>query len=973
MCETHRDTDFYSWRRVLTACAVTLALFADSSASATPESERNAPAAALNPPTVGQDAALPANVERLETLEGITRYRLKSNGMTLLLAPNHAAPVFTFLVVYHVGSRNEAPGNTGSAHLLEHLLFNKSTEHFGRANGHRTFQEVLFEAGADFTSTNMTTWYDRMTGYSTLPADKLELAMRVEADRLGRGLILDSERQPEMSVVRNEYEIGENDPSNALNKAVLAAAIVAHPYHWDTIGYRSDIEGVSTDTLRRHYRNFFWPDNAEAILVGDVDTHAALALFDREFGAFPRSDRPIPQVITVEPPQEGERRVTVKRPGQLGIVQIAWIRPGALHPDFVPLDVLSGILGDGINSRLYQALLETGLASEVSSQNYTLRDPYPLIAEALVSPTATHEQVEAAMKRAVYDVAREGVTAAELERAKRQIEVAVVRGRDGTYNLAASLGEAVASADWKWFVGYVDAIRAVTADDVRRVAATWLVPDHATVGWFVPGVAAEPAAGPAGARPEAGAAVKGTAAPAVQSAAVAGAAGAASATQEAAVEPAVGGPAARAPQKARFASRTLHRVLPNGIIVDVVPNPQVPTVALQGVVLAGDMTAPGAMPALPDLTAMMLQRGTDSRSKLEIAAELDGAGARLELQSGLQGTTITGSALARDLPLLLGVLADELRRPAFPGDELAKAKLELRSDVLRAAESTSRRAIERLNQLVFPAGHPYHPPGTEQMLESIVALTRDDLVAFHASRYVGSSLILAISGDVDADQTAALVEELFGGMPEGTRPVFDQPRLSPGPPAREVVTMPGKANMNFVYGHASGLRRSDPDYEAALLANAALGQTSLSSRIGRRVRDTEGLSYSLYSRFLSSDVLDGVWLVNVAVAPQNLSRALRSTREEIERYAREGITPEELEVQKGFFAGNYQVRLGSNAGIAAALVEAEKFGYGPGYLDEFPARIRAVTREQVDRAIRTRLHPQALKLVVAGDADRVPD
>src|SRR5581483_6587776 len=239
----------------------------------------------------------------------------KSNGMTILLVPDHTAPVFTFEVVYHVGSRNEAPGNTGSAHLLEHLLFNRSTENYGKAKGHRSIQEELFEAGADFSSSNMTTWYDRMTGYSTLPADKLELAMRIEADRLRRGLLLETERQTEMTVVRNEYEIGENNPAQALEKEVVSAAIVAHPYHWNTIGYRADIEGVSIGTLRKHYDDFFWPDNAEAVLVGDVDPAAALRLFDHLFGGFARAPRPIPQVITAEPPQEGERRVVVKRPG----------------------------------------------------------------------------------------------------------------------------------------------------------------------------------------------------------------------------------------------------------------------------------------------------------------------------------------------------------------------------------------------------------------------------------------------------------------------------------------------------------------------------------------------------------------------------------------------------------------------------------------------------------------------------------
>jgi zinc protease len=189
---------------------------------------------------------------------------------------------------------------------------------------------------------------------------------------------------------------------------------------------------------------------------------------------------------------------------------------------------------------------------------------------------------------------------------------------------------------------------------------------------------------------------------------------------------------------------------------------------------------------------------------------------------------------------------------------------------------------------------------------------------------------------------------------------------------REVVTMPGKANMNLMYGHASGLRRNDPDYEASIIANAAVGQNAMTSRIGKRVRDAEGLSYSLASRFGLTDFLDGIWYVNVAVAPVNLEKALRSTREEFEKYCKEGISADELETQKTFFAGNYRVNLGSNAGIAAALVTAERFGYGPSYLDEFPERMRKVTKEEVDAAIKKHMHPDKLFLVVAGDLTKLP-
>ncbi|HET8772818.1 MAG TPA: pitrilysin family protein [Thermoanaerobaculia bacterium] len=892
--------------------------------------------------------AVPPNVEKVDSFRGIDQYRLKSNGMTILLVPDHTSPVFTFMVVYHVGSRNEAPGNTGSAHLLEHMIFNKSTENFGKAKGHKTFQETLYEAGADFASTNMTTWYDRMNGYSTLPTDKLELAMRIEADRLNRGLILDSERQSEMSVVRNEYEIGENNPWQALWKATVSSAILAHPYHWSTIGYRSDIEGVTIEKLREHYKTFFHPNNAEALLVGDFDTEKALALFDREFGSFPKSSKPIPQVITVEPPQEGERRAIVQRPGTVGMVMIGWMRPGALDPDFIPLEVLNSILADGVNSRLYRALVEQGLATNVQANNFTLKDPYPILVDATLAQGKTHAEVEAAIKAAIAELAEKGVTDEEVQRAQQQIEVAVIRSRDGTYNFASNLGESIASTNWKWFLTYIDNIKAVTAADVKRVASSYLVPTRATVGWFIPGPpAGAPAAPPAGP-------------PAASPVAVAEST------------------PSRAPAKAAtgtFAQRTTRKVLPNGLILDVVENHAVPTVAIRGLAFAGDTTAPKDKPAVPALTAKMLQRGTKSRTKEQIGALLDDVGATRFYGANTTEGLINLNGMSRDLPLLLDILADELKNPAFGAEELAKAKKELENDYLQAADNTFNRAYERLAQVVYREGHPYYAAGRDALVASVNAATADDLRAFHRTRYSGAGMILAIVGDVDAAKTIALVEKHLGGLPKGERISYASvARTAPGDKAvREAVTMRGKANMNILMGTASGLRRTDPDYEAALIANAALGQNSLSSRIGKRVRDTEGLSYNLWSRYFNTDDVDGMWFVNVNVAPQNLAKAMASTTEEIVKFGKEGVTDAEVDAQKSFFAGNYQVGLGSNAGIATSLVQAEKFGFGPRYLDEFPARIKAVTREQVNAATKKHFFPDKLHTIVAGDLDKLPD
>jgi zinc protease len=387
-----------------------------------------------------------------------------------------------------------------------------------------------------------------------------------------------------------------------------------------------------------------------------------------------------------------------------------------------------------------------------------------------------------------------------------------------------------------------------------------------------------------------------------------------------------------------FAARTVRSVLANGLIVDVVENHTVPLVAVRGLVMAGHVQATGPRAALPALTEKMLARGTTSRSKEAIGALLADVGAERRYVTTPTHVGIEADGMARDLPLILEVLADELRRPAFSLDELAQAKAELENEVLRADDNTSARAQERLAQLAFAPDHPYYPVGRAAKLQGLGALGVADLRDFHRARYVGAGAILAIVGDVDAKAVIAHVTKHFGDMPAGEKASFDGvARTAAADRAtREAVTMRGKANMNIVIGGASGLRRLDPDYEAALVSNAVFGQSALASRVGRRVRDTEGLSYSLASRYAQTDLLDGVWQLNVNVAPQNVAKALRSTLDEIAKYAREGASDAEVAVQKNYFAGQLPGEPGLQWRRGVGARRAEKFGLGPRYLDEFP-------------------------------------
>jgi zinc protease len=412
---------------------------------------------------------------------GIREWRLAGNGLQVLLLRNTVAPVATFAIVYHVGSRNEAVGYTGATHLLEHLMF-KGTAEYDREKG-TAVAAVLEAIGARF---NATTWFDRTNYYETVPSDALEIALRIEASRMRGALLRDSDRVPEMTVVRNEYERGENSPFQVLYKETFATAFREHPYHHPTIGWRTDIEGVATERLREFYDVFYHPNNATAMLIGDFEEDEALAMVARHFGGIPSSSRPIPSVYTVEPPQEGERRFLIRRAGQIAWVALSWRTVGARHADTPALAVLGNVLGGGLTARLHLALVETSLALSVSVVPWQLRDPALFSVFAPVRPGVDPAVVEETIRAEVARVAAEGVTEAETEKARTQIEAEVIFDRDSTDQVAASLSEAIAVADWTWYAEYPDLVRAVTPDDLRRVAALYFVDDCLTVGRYLP-------------------------------------------------------------------------------------------------------------------------------------------------------------------------------------------------------------------------------------------------------------------------------------------------------------------------------------------------------------------------------------------------------------------------------------------------------------------------------------------------------
>jgi zinc protease len=417
----------------------------------------------------------------VRSLGGIDEYRLDANGLSVLIAPDHSAPVVTFQVTYRVGSRNEVTGTTGATHILEHLMF-KGSDAFNDAKGD-SIKQYLERVGGQF---NATTAVDRTNYFATIGRDDLEGYVAIEADRMRHLWLHEADRQAEMTVVRNEYERGKNDPNTALMEEVSAAAYVALPYHHPTIGWKSDIEHVPIEKLREFYDTFYWPNNATVTIVGDVEPAPALDLVKKYYGSYSRSPQPIPMIYTEEPAQTGPRRVRVTRPGELGTVLIAHKVQNGRGPDQPALNVLDAILGTGKTSRLYRALVDQGLALSASSDTDLRHDLSLHTVYARLAPGVTHEKLEQALLAEIEKVKTEGVTAQEVARVKQQILAAEAYKRDGTAAVASDINEWIAVGDWSLYVTFPQKVGEVSAADVQRVAKTYLNEDQSTTGWFVP-------------------------------------------------------------------------------------------------------------------------------------------------------------------------------------------------------------------------------------------------------------------------------------------------------------------------------------------------------------------------------------------------------------------------------------------------------------------------------------------------------
>lgn len=876
----------------------------------------------------GSDIQTVDGFTRVRTVGEVTEFTLDSNGLRVLLLPQKLAPVVTFMVTYHVGSRNEVTGTTGATHLLEHLMF-KGTEKFDRGLG-TGFDQMLERVGAQ---TNATTWLDRTNYFATVPTDSLPLLIEIEADRMRNLALREEDRRPEMTVVRNEFERGENSPYESLDKEVWAAAFTAHPYHHSTIGWLSDIERVPIEKLRAFYDTYYWPDNATVTVIGGFDPAATLAAIRKNYGAIPRSPHPFPEVYTVEPEQTGQRRVSVRRSGELGVVTLAHKIPQATHADWPALQVLSAILTSGKMSRCHRSLTDRNLTIDVGSFAVFNRDPSLHIITATLNPGVKHEEVERILTSEMEKIKKSGVTAEEIQTALAGLLAQRKYLRDGSFAQAGEINECIAAGDWTLFITLDDKLKAVTAADVQRVAKTYLVERRSVAGWFVPSdETASEVATPKNEHFE----------------------------PRKVLPPR---PSAEKPVIAAtgLAQRVVRQKI-EGIDVLACSTEVKGIVQLLASVPAGESKSSNR--ALAHLVAGMLERGTKKHDQYQLAALLEKAGATLEFNVGANTVEFSSKCLAADLPLVISVLAEELRDPAFSAEEFAKLKKELAGEVQQTLEDTETQAAIAFSRAVFPPGHASRTHTTQELLAEIEKTKLAQVRSFHSELYGSKDMRIVAAGDLDSASFQKEISRAFQGWK--TQSVYySVPGISPPATGEIVVNMPDKSSVSVIIGQSSGLRAGDPGWLALQTATHVLG-AGFTSRLIGNVRDREGLTYGISARHGQDAHHAGVWQVAGTFAPSLLDKGLASTRREVESWWEGGITEDELTYHKSSMVGKFLVGLETTEGLAGQLMLCAQRGFDVKWLDEYPANVMALTLEEVNTAIKKHLDPAEMATVKAG-------
>ena len=893
------------------------------------------------PAQPGQPAASPAKAGpppvKVASVEGITEYRL-ANGMSVLLFPDPTKPTVTVNVTYRVGSRHENYGETGMAHLLEHMLFKGS-------KNHPQINQELTSHGA---RSNASTWYDRTNYFETLQASdaNLKWALEMEADRMVNSFVRKSDLDTEMTVVRNEFEMGENDPDSILQERVLSTAFLWHNYGKSTIGAKADLEHVPIDRLQAFYRTYYQPDNAVLLIAGRFDEAKTLALVNRIFGAIPKPKRTMPALYTLDPAQDGERQVMLERVGDVQAIAVAYHTPSGSSPESGAIDLLTEILTDTPSGRLYKALVETKKATSVSGYFMALHDPGFAMFDAEVRQDQSLSDARSAMLETLDAAAgREPITDQELQRARASLLKNIELTLNSADRVGLLLSEYIGQGDWRLFFFNRDRVRQATVDDVRKVAAAYLKPSNRTVGVFLP--TAKPDRSEVPPPPDVAAMLR-----------------------EYKGDAAVAAGEAFDPSPTNLESRTKRSSLPGGMKMALLRKKTRGATAVGVVTLRfGDPASLGGKTVTADLAADMLLRGTRKRSRQDIQDELDKLKARMNVGGRAGQATLSFETIRANLPAVMRLAAEILREPAFPEKEFE----ELRQQNLAAIESqrsepdaVGSNAYER-HMNPYPKGDVRYVETLDESFASYKSASLADAKAFYDQYFGGSNGQLGIVGDFDEAEITSLATELFGDWKSGAAYARIPQEYQDVPPVNEALETPDKANAYFVAGQNLKLRDDDPDYPALLFGNFMLG-VSDTARLYVRIREKEGLSYGVGSQ-LSASPLDasGAFTAFAIYAPQNAAKLESAFKEELARVLKEGFTAAEIADAKSGWLQSRQITRAQDSSLARMLAVELYLGRTFAWDADLDRKVEALTGEQVLAAMRRHIDPAKMSVVKAGD------
>jgi zinc protease len=886
-------------------------------------------------PTPAPTPAPPPKATLVRSFEGISEYALP-NGLHVLLFPDPTQSTVTVNITYLVGSKHEGAGETGMAHLLEHMMFKGSPDH-------RNVLKLLEERGA---IANGTTWQDRTNYYETLPAtaDNLDWTLALEADRMRHASISDDDLSTEFSVVRNEMEAGENDPRAMLEQRVTATAYVWHNYGKDTIGSRSDVEHVPTSRLRAFYDRYYQPDNAILIIAGKFDPAAALAGVEARFGAIARPDRVLPPSYTVEPVQDGERSVTLRRTGDVHLAMALYHGVGGADPDHVAFDALGDLLTREPTGRLYRQLVSKGLAAEVWSSLYLFRDPSYLVIGVKAKSGATIAKARDAMVATIEGLGTSPVTKAEVDRFRATAQKELALALADSQGIAVELSEWAAVGDWRLIFAYRDRLAALTADDVQRVAKAYLRASNRTLGQFVPTPAPERA--PLPATPDVAAIVD----------KLVPAEAAAGEVFETSID--------------NLGKRTVYRELAGGLrAAFLAKKTRGGKVTVRLRLHHGDAASLRDKAILAELVADVAVRGTRTRTYSQIEDAKDRLTANISVDSGPGEISVRIETVRDSLPEVIALVADLLRNPTFADAELAAVKQEAQSDVEESLQDPTQLAFVRIGQLVapWPAGDPRAHLGLTEQIAAIKKVTAKDLRAYHAAFWgVGHGEVSAV-GDFDVDALSKALEAGFAGW-TSKAPYARLADKAFGPPAKEEVIDTRDKEMAIVLAaHDLPIKDDHPDAPAVTLASQILaGNTG--SRLWMRLREHDGMSYGVWGGLFPGDQDPaGQVSVGAILAPQNLARGKAAILEEMAKVLDEGVTAAEIDVaRKGWIEQQDNV-FADDGALAGILAYDRQLGRDFGWYAAQRAGLAKVSAADVARAFKTYLSPATLVFVLAGD------